>query len=49
MNCLTEEIVSEMLCRGLKPPVFMSANMPGGDEHNRAMEEKYGGLFKHLL
>ncbi len=49
MNCLTEEIVSEMLRRGMEPPVFMSANMPGGDEHNRALEEKYGSMIKHLL
>ncbi|HRX59027.1 MAG TPA: sugar isomerase domain-containing protein [Eubacteriales bacterium] len=49
MNCLTEEVVSEMLRRGIEPPVFMSANMPGGDEHNRALEEKYGGVIKHLL
>lgn len=49
MNCLTEEIVSEMLRRGMEPPVFMSANMPGGDDHNRALEEKYGSMIKHLL
>jgi len=49
MNCLTEEVVAEMLHRGIEPPVFMSANMPGGDEHNRALEEKYGGIIKHLL
>ncbi len=49
MNCLTEEIVSEMLRRGIEPPVFVSANMPGGDEHNKALEEKYGRIIKHLL
>lgn len=49
MNCLTEEIVSELLRRGIEPPVFMSANMPGGDEHNQSLEKKYGGVIKHLL
>lgn len=49
MNCLTEEIVGEMLRRGVEPPVFMSANMPGGDEHNRSLEERYGGTIKHLI
>lgn len=49
MNCLTEEVVCEMLRRGIEPPVFMSANMPGGDEHNRSLEERYGGVIKHLL
>ena len=49
MNCLVIEIVKELLARGITPPVFMSANMPGGDEHNKALEEKYGGVIKHLL
>jgi len=49
MNCLVEETVAEMVRRGIEPPVFMSANMPGGDEHNKALEEKYGKLIKHLL
>ncbi|MGI6403433.1 MAG: sugar isomerase domain-containing protein [Oscillospiraceae bacterium] len=49
MNCLVIETVKELLARGVTPPVFMSANLPGGDEHNKAMEEKYGGVIKHLL
>ena len=32
----------ELLCeRGITPPVFLSANIPGGDEHNREMLAKY--------
>ncbi len=49
MNCLSVTIVNEMVKRGINPPVFVSANMPGGDEHNRNLEEKYGKLVKHLL
>ncbi len=49
MNCLSATVVEEMLRRGIEPPVFVSANMPGGDEHNKALEEKYGKLVKHLL
>ena len=49
MNLVTEEVVSEMIRRGLEPPVFMSANMPGGDEYNKALEEIYGNKIKHLL
>ena len=49
MNCLSACVVAEMIRRGMEPPVFVSANMPGGDEHNRALEDKYGKLVKHLL
>jgi len=28
--------------RGKTPPVYSSANIPGGDEHNRALEDLYG-------
>ena len=49
MNCLSATIVQELVKRGIEPPVFESANMPGGDEHNKALEEKYGRLVKHLL
>lgn len=49
MNCLSISVVSELVRRGIEPPVFVSANMPGGDEHNRSLEEKYGRLVKHLL
>lgn len=48
MNCLVIEAVKLLIARGVTPPVFMSANMPGGDEHNKAMEEKYAGIIKHL-
>ncbi len=49
MNSLSASIVQEMVRRGIEPPVFVSANMPGGDKHNKALEEKYGKLIKHLL
>ena len=49
MNCIVVETVKEFVRRGIKPPVFMSANMPGGDEHNKVMEDKYGPIIKHLL
>ncbi len=37
----------EILCeQGITPPVFLSANVPGGDEHNREMLDKYK---KHIF
>ncbi len=49
MNCIVAETVKEFVKRGIVPPVFMSANMPGGDAHNKVLEEKYGPIIKHLL
>jgi len=33
-NALVVEIISLMVQKGLTPPVFLSANIDGGDEHN---------------
>jgi uncharacterized phosphosugar-binding protein len=49
MNLLVIETVRALLEMGVEPPVFRSANLPGGDEHNRALFEKYGKSCKHLL
>lgn len=48
MNCLVIETAKVMISMGMKPPVFMSANMPGGDEANRELEELYIPKIKHL-
>jgi len=34
VNALTCEVVARLVARGETPPVFVSANLPGGDEHN---------------
>ncbi len=34
VNALTCEVVARMVDRGETPPVFVSANLPGGDEQN---------------
>ena len=31
---------------GRVPPLYLSANIPGGDEHNHALEEKYAGRIR---
>lgn len=33
---------------GTVPPVYVSANVPGGDEHNHAIEQRYGDRIRHL-
>lgn len=48
VNCLVIETVKILVERGITPPVWMSANLPGGDEANKALENKYKGRVKHL-
>ncbi len=33
-NAIIAATVEKLVARGLEPPVFMSANLDGGDEHN---------------
>ncbi|GAA1315657.1 SIS domain-containing protein [Leucobacter albus] len=41
--------ISERLERaGQAPPVFLSANIPGGDEHNRRHETHYGERIRRI-
>ena len=39
---LTIGVAKAIQLRGKTPPVYISANIPGGDEHNRALEDLYG-------
>ena len=34
VNALISEVVARLVKRGVKPPVYMSANVDGGDEYN---------------
>ena len=31
---------------GDTPPIYLSANIPGGDEHNHALEDRYGDRIR---
>jgi uncharacterized phosphosugar-binding protein len=48
LNLMVVKTVEKILEKGGIPPVWMSANMPGGDEANKQLEEKYSGRIKHL-
>jgi uncharacterized phosphosugar-binding protein len=37
------EVVRRFLDAGQVPPIYLSANMAGGDEHNQALEARYAG------
>ena len=42
------EAVAEMKKRNIEPPIFRSANLPGGDEFNAKLLEKYRPRVKDL-
>ncbi|HSB71201.1 MAG TPA: SIS domain-containing protein [Candidatus Methylomirabilis sp.] len=48
LNCLVATTVEELVRRGITPPVWMSANLPGGDEANRQHMEKHLRRVKFL-
>jgi uncharacterized phosphosugar-binding protein len=39
---ITIGVAETMRARGKTPPVYLSANIPGGEEHNRVLEDAYG-------
>lgn len=43
VNYLVMETCKYLVSKGYMPPVFRSGNMPGGDEYNKKLVEKYSG------
>jgi uncharacterized phosphosugar-binding protein len=43
---LTIGVAERMNDDGRVPPLYLSANVPGGDEHNHALERKYAGRIR---
>ena len=41
VNAFCAEVVGLYVANGLEPPVFMSANVDGGDQYNEKMMERY--------
>jgi uncharacterized phosphosugar-binding protein len=48
INSMVVAAIETLLDRGITPPVWISSNMPGGDEKNRANLAKYRGRLRHL-
>jgi uncharacterized phosphosugar-binding protein len=40
------EVVRLLIDAGVAPPVYLSANVPGGDEHNQRLEDRYAGRIR---
>ncbi len=43
---LTLGVARTMADRGDTPPMYISANIPGGDEHNAVLEDRYRGRIR---
>ncbi|WP_067356764.1 sugar isomerase domain-containing protein [Microbacterium hydrocarbonoxydans] len=43
---LTLGVARTIAARGETPPMYISANIPGGDEHNSALEDRYLGRIR---
>lgn len=48
LNGIIIETVEEFLKNGQVPPVFMSANLDGGDAHNQAIFQQYQDQIKYM-
>ena len=47
-DAIVVDIVGQIVARGGSPPVRISRNIPGGDEHNRQFKLKYGDRIRGL-
>jgi uncharacterized phosphosugar-binding protein len=43
---IVTEVVARLLAAGIDPPVYLSANVPGGREQNAATEARYAGRIR---
>ena len=43
---LTIGVAERIAARGETPPIYLSANIPGGDEHNSRLEDRYRGRIR---
>ncbi|WP_432843666.1 sugar isomerase domain-containing protein [Dactylosporangium sp. CA-092794] len=43
---IVTEVVARLLALGIAPPVYLSDNVPGGREHNAALEARYAGRIR---
>jgi len=48
VNMIMAQTVENLIKRGIDPPVFISASVEGGDEHNKKIFRKYQRFIKGL-
>jgi len=49
INLLMIEAAKALVAMGVQPPIYVSANLPGGDETNQALLDRYIPRVKHLM
>jgi len=48
VNAIAAEVIALLMARGIEPPVYISANMPGGDEHNARLLAEYADRIHYM-
>jgi uncharacterized phosphosugar-binding protein len=48
LQALVVQTTANLIARDEEPPVFVSANIPGGDEHNREVLARVGDRIRYL-
>lgn len=48
LQALVVQTVANLIARGEQPPVFISANIPNSDEHNRTLLDRYRDRIRFL-
>ncbi|MDH4180179.1 MAG: SIS domain-containing protein, partial [Armatimonadota bacterium] len=48
LQALVVEATANLIARGEQPPVYVSANIPGGDEHNREVLARFRDRIRFL-
>jgi uncharacterized phosphosugar-binding protein len=48
LNAVVVEAVAVFIEKGITPPVFMSANLEGGDEHNKKVLNEYKDIIFYM-
>ncbi|HEX6482676.1 MAG TPA: SIS domain-containing protein [Ktedonobacteraceae bacterium] len=45
---ITAETIGNLIARGVEPPIFLSANIPGGIEQGQRLRQRYGDRISRL-
>lgn len=48
LNAILAQAIKDMADSGFEPPIFLSGNIDGADEHNKRLIEKYKGRIELL-
>ncbi len=49
INAIIVQVAENLSKRGIMPPILISANVPGGDDHNRKIQIQYHERLKKTM